>query len=198
MSLLETITLEHVPAQYRVHAALFRDVANAGFLQAQLLARNPEFEYAFIDATSIVSRLHVLAAVYKALSVLVDGKLRTPNVHAETVIALSASNNISEAYRRYGIAPEVKNIIVVKVLWPTEARPQQPTAEDVWNHLVENVQGTAVPFTDEQLAQSTDWTKINKYYKLNGAPALNAIKDETKKRQEAEALIVGAMALRGV
>lgn len=94
MSLLETISLEHVPATHSVHVAFFRDVSNAGFLQSQLLARNPDFEYAFIDATTIVSRLHVLAAVYKALSVLVDGKLKSPNVHAETVIALSASNNV--------------------------------------------------------------------------------------------------------
>lgn len=98
MPLLETFTLEHVPAQYSVHAALFRDVSNAGFLQSQLLARNADFEYAFIDASTIVSRFHVLAAVYKALSVLIDSTLRTPNVHAETVIALSSSNNVIFAH----------------------------------------------------------------------------------------------------
>lgn len=95
MSLLDTLPLEHVPATHSVHVAFFKDVSNAGFLQSQLLARNAELEYAFIDATAIVSRVHVLAAVYKALSVLVDGKLKSPNVHAETVIALSASNNVS-------------------------------------------------------------------------------------------------------
>lgn len=94
MSQLETITIEHVPSSHSVHVALFKDVSNAGFLQSQLLARNADFEYAFIDASSIISRLHLLAAVYKALSVLVDGKLRSPNVHAETVNALSASNNV--------------------------------------------------------------------------------------------------------
>lgn len=95
MCLIEAIPLEHVPATHSVHVGFFRDVSNVGFLQSQLLARNPDFEYAFIDATTIVSRLHVLAAVYKALSVLVDGRLKSPNVHAETVIALSASNNVS-------------------------------------------------------------------------------------------------------
>lgn len=55
-----------------------------------------------------------------------------------------------------------------------------------------------MPFTDEEIARSTDWSKINKYYKLNGAPSLSAIKDEVKRRKEAETLIVGAMALRGV
>lgn len=94
MSLLETVPLEHVPATHRTHVAFFKDVANAAFLQAQLLARNADFEYAFVDATAVVSRRHLLAAAYKALSALLDGRLRAPNVHAETVIALSASNNV--------------------------------------------------------------------------------------------------------
>lgn len=95
MSLLETVALEHVPTTHSVHVAFFKGVANAGYLQSQLLARNADFEYAFIDATTVVSRLQVLAAAYKALSVLLDGKLKSPNVHAETVLALSASNNVS-------------------------------------------------------------------------------------------------------
>lgn len=97
MSMLETVSLEHVPPSHSVHVAFFKGVSNAGFLQSQLLARNAEFEYAFIDATTIVSRLQVLAATYKALSVLLDGKLKSPNVHAETVLALSATNNVSHS-----------------------------------------------------------------------------------------------------
>lgn len=50
---VETIQLEHVPATYPVYATLFRGVTNAEFLQSQLLARNREFEYAFIDASSV-------------------------------------------------------------------------------------------------------------------------------------------------
>lgn len=91
---LEEIQLEHVPDTHRVYAGLFRNVSNAGYLQSQLLARNSDFEYAFIDASSVLSRLHLLAAVYKALTILLDGTLRTPNVHSEIVVALSASNNV--------------------------------------------------------------------------------------------------------
>jgi EKC/KEOPS complex subunit CGI121/TPRKB len=54
---LETVTLEHLPALHKVYVALFRDIKNAAFLHQQLLARNPEFEYAFIDA-SVVSSVH--------------------------------------------------------------------------------------------------------------------------------------------
>jgi EKC/KEOPS complex subunit CGI121/TPRKB len=95
MSLLETVSLEHVPPTHSTYVAFFKGVANAGHLQSQLLARNADFEYAFIDATTIISRLQVLAASYKALSVLLEGRLKSPNVHAETVLALSASNNVS-------------------------------------------------------------------------------------------------------
>ncbi|KAJ0122003.1 hypothetical protein J7T55_002514 [Diaporthe amygdali] len=198
MSFLETVALEHVPSTHSVHVALFKGVTNAGFLQSQLLARNADFEYAFIDATTIVSRLQVLAAAYKAVSVLLEGRLKSPNVHAEAVLALSASNNISEAYRRYGISPEVKDIIIVKVLFPTDDKPQPPTADDVWKHLSESVEGTAVPFTDDEIAKSTDWSKVSKYYKLNGVPSLKGIKDEKKRLKEAEMLVLSSMALRGV
>ncbi|KAG6368922.1 hypothetical protein INS49_003140 [Diaporthe citri] len=198
MSLLETVALEHVPTTHSVHVAFFKGVANAGYLQSQLLARNADFEYAFIDATTVVSRLQVLAAAYKALSVLLDGRLKSPNVHAETVLALSASNNISEAYRRYGISPEVKDIIIVKVLYPTDDRPQPPTADDVWKHLSESVEGSPVPFSDEEIAKSTDWSKVSKYYKLNGAPSLKNIKDEKQRLRETEMLVLSSMALRGV
>jgi EKC/KEOPS complex subunit CGI121/TPRKB len=51
---LETLHLEHLPAGYAAHIALFHDVTNAEFLQQQLLAGNTDFEYAFLDA-SIVS-----------------------------------------------------------------------------------------------------------------------------------------------
>lgn len=105
---------------------------------------------------------------------------------------------ISEAYRRFGISPEVKDIIVVKVLFPTDDTPKPPTVDDVRTHLSKQVEGTAVPFTDEEIAKTTDWAKIKKYYKLNGVPTLDAIKDTQAKLKESEMLVIGAMALRGV
>jgi EKC/KEOPS complex subunit CGI121/TPRKB len=51
---LETIQLEHLPAGYTAHIALYRDIKNAAFLHQQLPAGNTSFEYALIDA-SIVS-----------------------------------------------------------------------------------------------------------------------------------------------
>lgn len=105
---------------------------------------------------------------------------------------------ISESYRRFGITPETKSIIVVKVLFPSEETPNPPTADDVWKHLSRNVEGTPVAFTDEEIAKMTDWAKVRKYYKLNGLASLNGPKDEGAKTKELEMIILGGMALRGV
>jgi EKC/KEOPS complex subunit CGI121/TPRKB len=101
---LETIKLEHVPDTHSVHVAFFTSVTNAAFLQSQLLARNPDFEYAFIDASCIVSRVHLFAAVFKALTLQQRGALETPNVHSEIVTRLSASNNVRTSCPSHGFA----------------------------------------------------------------------------------------------
>jgi EKC/KEOPS complex subunit CGI121/TPRKB len=91
---LENLHLEHVPPTYQVYTALFRDVANTEFLHKQLLSRNTDFQYAFIDASSVISRLHLLSAVYSAVNALLDGTLRTPNVHSEMVVSFNINNNV--------------------------------------------------------------------------------------------------------
>lgn len=55
---LETVALEHLPPSYGVHLALFRNVQNAAHLHSQLLARNADFEYGFVDASVVSLALH--------------------------------------------------------------------------------------------------------------------------------------------
>ncbi|KAI5865770.1 CGI-121-domain-containing protein [Durotheca rogersii] len=198
--ILEPIQIEHVPATHTVHVAVFRDVTNAAFLHEQLLGRNAAFEYALIDASSVVSRLHVLAAAYKAVSALLAGALRTPNVHSEIVCALSPNNNISEAYRRFGVTPATRHLVVVKVL----VAPSALTPDAVRAHLRAHVAGVPVPFADAALRGSggapglADWPKVRRYYKLNGIRWLDDLADADARAAETEALVLGAMALRGL
>jgi len=111
---------------------------------------------------------------------------------------------VSEAYRRWGFqAGKTTNLIVVKVLPQTTTTTQSDTpsipstADEVWTHLTQHVQGaTHLELTDEELAKTTDWAKVRKYYKLNGVPVLEAIKDEESKKKEMERLVIMAMALR--
>lgn len=52
MAAVRTFNLPHYQA-YPVQVALFQDVSNADFLRSQLLAANPEFDYAFLDAAMV-------------------------------------------------------------------------------------------------------------------------------------------------
>ncbi|KAI1361427.1 kinase binding protein CGI-121-domain-containing protein [Xylaria arbuscula] len=213
--ILETLQLEHVPSTHSVHVAVFHHVENAGFLHQQLLARNADFEYALIDAAVITSRIQILSAAFKAITLQVAGQLKTPNVHSEIVYSLSPTSNIAEAYRRHGITPTTRDLVIVKVLvspsssvlganttpsTTLEIENNAPTltAQDVEKHLQANVQGTPAPFTDETLSELTDWSRVRKYYKLNGVGWLDGIKDPAAKKTEMGALVMGGMALRGV
>ena len=86
-----------------------------------------------------------------------------------------------------------KNLVVVKV-----ADNGSPSTEQIAEHLATNVEGAQVTATNDALASSTDMSKVSKYYKLNGLNWLDRIKDHAARQKEAEMLVVGAMALRGL
>lgn len=60
MSIIETVPIDHVPADHALHVAFFKDVQNAAFLHSQLLARNADFEYALVDASVVC---HILVSI---------------------------------------------------------------------------------------------------------------------------------------
>lgn len=69
LDLLESVAIEHIPPSHKVYLALFKDVSNADFLREQLLARNHDFEFAFVDAT-IVSLGTLAPAMALALTLV--------------------------------------------------------------------------------------------------------------------------------
>lgn len=106
---------------------------------------------------------------------------------------------VSDAYRRYGISPKTKDVIVVKVVVTEEGKEQEAqSAEDIWAHLVENVKGTPTELTDAEIAKSTDWQKVRKYYGLNNVPGIQKGWSDERRDKELEALVVMKMALRGL
>ncbi|KAF4637468.1 hypothetical protein G7Y89_g619 [Cudoniella acicularis] len=238
-ALLETVHLEHVPASHAIHITLYRNITNASFLQQQLLAGNTSFEYALIDASvvclspstssklfgpcdapnitdtpfaqKIVSRLHVLAAAFRAINDSISGRLRSRNVHSEIVFSLSPNNNIAESFRRFGITPDTTSLLIIKVSTPTSPT----TASEVQAHLDAEIQGEPIPFTDSELAQISDIPRIKKIYKLNNSgngngggkkkekvvngDGVNGVGKLTaeEEKKELEVQVLGAMALRG-
>jgi EKC/KEOPS complex subunit CGI121/TPRKB len=91
---MESITLPHL-LEHPLRVCLFQHVQNASFLREQLLAGNSDFEYAFLDATVLLSRTHVLAACFRAINDKLNGRLKSRNVHSEIVFSLSPNNNVS-------------------------------------------------------------------------------------------------------
>ncbi|KAI5291697.1 hypothetical protein KEM54_001667 [Ascosphaera aggregata] len=187
MSLLDSIHLEHTPASFSVHIALYRRLQNAPFLRQQLLSGNTQFEYALIDATSLISRTHLLAAVLRAINDSLHNRLKSKNVHSETVFALSPNNNIAESFRKFGITDATENLLVVKISSSAEV-----THDTIAAHLQEVIHGEAVSPSDDNLMQIANIDKIKKIYKLGANKGQDPA---TIKRLEMS--ILGAIALRG-
>lgn len=204
--MLQTIHLSHMPPELALHVALYANVKNAAFLRQQLLDGNADFEYAFIDASMILSRTHILAAAFRALNDYLHERLKSRNVHSEIVFALSPNNNIGEAFRKFGIGDATTDLLVIKV-----ATSPSTTAERVKAHLDSAVEGVSAEFANEVLYGISDLGKIKKAYKISPAPAIKGraresnpqvngatgSEDNTRERRELEIAVLGAIALRG-
>lgn len=95
-----------------------------------------------------------------------------------------ALSQIAESFRRFGLSDDSKNIVAIKV------GGDRAKIED---HLLANVDGTAMRLTDEALAGMYDAARIRKIYRLE-APKKSEANTLSK---ESEALLLGSMALKG-
>ena len=195
-----------MPPDLALHVALYRDVKNAAFLKQQLLDGNTDFEYAFIDASMVLTTTHVLAATFRALNDYMHDRLKSRNVHSEIVFALSPNNNIGDAFRKFGIGDTTLDLLVIKV-----STSPSVTFESVRSHLESVVDGTCADFNDESLQVTSDLGKIGKAYKIDSSVSskgqIRSLKSDmsgmagidpvAKERKELEIAILGAIALRG-
>lgn len=79
----QTFELPHYPSQ-PIQIALYKDVTNAAFLRSQLLEANQDFDYAFLDATMILSARHLLLATTLALHAYLQGTMKTRTYSSST------------------------------------------------------------------------------------------------------------------
>ncbi|EXJ87348.1 hypothetical protein A1O3_04307 [Capronia epimyces CBS 606.96] len=202
--MLQPIHLAHTPADLTLYVAVYREVENASSLKQQLLAGNTEFEYAFIDASMILSTKQALAAVFRAINDYLNHRLKSRNIHSEIVFCLSPNNNIGEAFRRFGVSDATKDLLVIKV-----ATTPDVTLESVGRHLSTHVQGQESPFDDATFRATADLDRIRKVYKISSlAPKATGRKPSTTSNgipngenmdatKNLEVQILGLMALRG-
>jgi len=188
--IITTLHLTHLPSELAIHVALCRNLENAAFLRQQLLDGNPEFEYAFLDASTILSPTHILAAVFRAVNDHRNKRMKSRNVHSEVVFSLSPNNNIAAAFRTFGISDTTKDLLILRL-----ATSPSITLQSVSEHLGTAVQGQWVEFSADTLASSSDLVKIRKIYKLQDT-SKKGTKEELG-RAEIEMQILGLMALRG-
>ncbi|KAF8477169.1 kinase binding protein CGI-121-domain-containing protein [Kalaharituber pfeilii] len=174
---LTTHVLPHLPAaSHKVHIAVLKNIKNAEHLRTQLLAGNACFEYAFVDADNIISTKHILVAVFKALRGVLGSSngtpgtgLRTRNVHSEVVFSLSPNNNITESFTKFGITPNTKNLITIKVeilsgnSGPTTSLPVDVVREFIFRNVEFS---ESLPFNDETLYRVCDLETIKQRYKF--------------------------------
>lgn len=89
-----SIQLAHLPPTISIYASLHTSVTNASHIRTQLLSSNADYDFAFIDASAILSTTHILAAVFRAVNDLLNARLKSRNVHSEVVFSLGSSNNV--------------------------------------------------------------------------------------------------------
>lgn len=122
---MEAIALPHLSDQ-PLQICLFKEVKNAAFLRKQLLEGNTEFEYAFLDASALISRNHALAACFRAINDRLNNRLKSRNVHSEIVFSLSPNNNVSRRHVIAAFSYTPNTIPVLPNL--TLSRSQNPSA----------------------------------------------------------------------
>ncbi|KAB2102077.1 hypothetical protein AG0111_0g9684 [Alternaria gaisen] len=221
MASVRTFSLPHYEA-YPVHVALFKDVKNASFLRRQLLEANPDYDYAFLDASMILTPHHLLSATFLALHGHLTHRAKTRTPHSELVFRLSPNNNIGESYKKFGIADTTTALIAVKLpLSPsstastdektTYEKDESITNESVSLHLGSAIEGTSVELgeTGEELGMWCDVDKVRKAYKLGGDGGKKGKKGvvngdggdiekrKTEEKKDIESLVLGIIALKG-
>ena len=205
---VSTISLAHLPPSHsKLYIALFTELKNGDFLRQQLLQGNTDFEYAFIDASTVVSTAQILAACFRAVNDFYHERLRSKNVHSEIVFALGSTNNIATSLKAFGVDSYSEHMLAVKVAGTLALQSEEGFVK-IRDHLCGNVQGNLLPFTDAMIAPLTDWTRACRIYKLPQlTPTWKNTKNEqangdshkvpTRVRRDAETAIIGMIALRG-
>nr|XP_020508940.1 EKC/KEOPS complex subunit TPRKB [Labrus bergylta] len=148
-----THDLELFPGR-RVTQLLFKDVKNAAELRQ--CAVKGEVNGALINPTMLVNPFQVLVAANKAVHLQTIGKMKTRSLYSEIIFNLSPTNNISEAFKRFGISDGDESVMVVLVHSRDEPQPL--------SDIVARVNGQQVAVEDVSSLSSN--TKIQKLYKV--------------------------------
>ncbi|XP_075713352.1 EKC/KEOPS complex subunit TPRKB [Rhinoderma darwinii] len=140
--------------QCKVTMLLFNNMKNASQLRKK--AMDGSVEGALLNPAMILDPLQVLVAVNKAVHLQLLGKMKTRTLNSEIIFNLSPTNNISEAFRKFGLSDNDSGVLVVLTDDGTRAIISQ--------EIISHVEGQQIPLS--HLSQLTDFTKVKKVYKI--------------------------------
>uniref|UniRef100_A0AAY4CNJ9 EKC/KEOPS complex subunit TPRKB n=1 Tax=Denticeps clupeoides TaxID=299321 RepID=A0AAY4CNJ9_9TELE len=140
--------------EYSVTQMLFTDVKNAAALRKS--AMEGQINGALINPAMLVDPFQALVAANKAVHLQKAGKMKTRSLLSEIIFNLSPTNNISEAFRRFGMSDGDGAVHVVTV-HPREDMSDVDT-------ILARVEGRQVPVGE--ISTFTDVPGIKKLYKV--------------------------------
>ncbi|XP_069012796.1 EKC/KEOPS complex subunit TPRKB [Embiotoca jacksoni] len=148
-----TQDLELFPDQ-RVTQILFKEVKNTADLRQS--AVEGKINGALINPTMLLDPFQVMVAANKAVHLQTIGKMKTRSLYSEIIFSLSPTNNISEAFKRFGISDGDDSVMVVVVHNNEESQ--------LLSDITARVDGQQVPVED--VSSLSDPAKIRKLFKV--------------------------------
>ncbi|XP_048742816.2 EKC/KEOPS complex subunit TPRKB-like [Ostrea edulis] len=139
---------------YSITLMLFSNVENAAEIRKCVMSG--EFEAALLKTAMILEPFQVIVAANRAIHLQRVKKMMTKNVHSEVLFSLSPSKNISDSFRKFGLADNDTSMFVV-IVNDTDGATCQAVTSKVKGQLTDIV----------EVGKYSDLPTIKKIYKIS-------------------------------